>query len=174
MTFDAQSLYSFRLVGARYSKLMVDEQPELHNGTELEVEITQEKAKISDSKYGERPVIEIKVGMVSSLTDDPNSPARKVFHVEITAGFVGLSEEHDGDLALFSSCADYYFRGAYWMLRERMDSVFAVTSIRGMNLPWDIVPTQLKPEDKREVAKKTARKAPQKAKGRAEAKKGKS
>jgi len=171
MTFDAQSLYSFRLVGARYSKLMVDEQPELRNGTELDVEITRENAKVSDSKYGERPVIEIKVGMVSSLTDDSNSPTRKVFHVEITAGFVGRSEELDGDLAQFNNFADYYFRGAYWMLRERMDSVFAVTSIRGMNLPWDIVPTQPNPEGKGGVAKPTARKT-SKTKARAGTKKG--
>lgn len=134
-----QTFHRFELVGARFSKLIVDE-ASASPGQELNVEITRSEPEISKQQYGDRPVIEIKVGVVGKplLENDP-SLTERAFHVECVAGFVGHDPVDDGNLEGFAASMVFYQRSVYWLLRERLDSVFAVTSMRGIHLPWDVV-----------------------------------
>ena len=133
-----QAFHRFELVGARFSKLIVDETSAIP-GQELNVEITRSEPQISKQQYGDRPVIEIKVGVVGKpLLDNDPSLAERVFHVECVAGFVGQDPQDDANLDAFSASMVFYQRNVYWLLRERLDSVFAVTSMRGIYLPWDV------------------------------------
>lgn len=147
-------LHKFHLVGIRFNKLIVDEVSEsLAQKQDLHVQIERSKAVVSKHKYGERPVIELKVGLSSRMPDDAKDAAKEqVFHVECTAGFVGAKESLDGDLDAFAECEEMFARATYWVLRERLDSVFAVTILRSAGaMPWDMVPS-----GSAESAKKTA------------------
>lgn len=136
----------FQLVGARFSKILIDENSaEADPAQELTIQIGRSGPAISKHMYGERKVIEIRVhvsgvsGTKARLKKGAVPTATDVFTIELTAGFVGSTRDSDGDMEAFREVAEQYYRSAYWMLRERIDSVFAVTVLRGAHLPWDIL-----------------------------------
>lgn len=140
------SVRDYVMVGARFSKLIVDEGSSLLRGDQhLSVEFLRSKPSLSAQRFGDRPVVELKVSVVATTAANDDAVLDKIFHVECTAGFVGLNERLDGDLESFAFCVDEFSRYVYWMLRERLDSVFSVTSLKGTHLPWDMTPQETKP-----------------------------
>lgn len=140
-----QVFHRFELVGARFSKLIVDEASGISAGDHLKVEIARSEPELSRQQYGDRPVIEIKVGVVGKPNrDDDTSLTERVFHVECVAGFVGSDPKDDANMDAFAASMVFYQRAVYWLLRERLDSVFAVTAMRGVHLPWDVSPDEKK------------------------------
>lgn len=137
----------FVLVGARFSKLSVDERASLPApGQQYKVTVTRVEPAIAKETYVGRAVIEIRVGLTArhirdSNPDKPMFPgkAKNVLEVEITAGFVGRQEQLDGNLEEFGTSPEGFYRFTYWMLRERLTSVFALTILRGTQLPWDVL-----------------------------------
>lgn len=163
--FDPTPLLHFQLVGVRFSKLIVDEgATPLLGGQELTVQIMRSVPELSPHRYSDRPVIELKVGVVATAeSKGAEQTLDKVFHIECTAGFVGSAPDFDGDLDAFKECIEPYARAIYWMLRERLDSVFAVTSMRGTSLPWDINPREMSPADSKVTVSKKRASAKKKA-----------
>ena len=128
----------FILVGARFSKILIDEDCLLDGKSEYNVTIEGGAPTVSSHKYDERPVIELKVSMSAKSEDAVK--LNNVFRVECTAGFVSRDGAHDGDLEMFGASKDFFMRAVYWMLRERVDSIFAVTMLRtAQPIPWDLV-----------------------------------
>lgn len=133
----------FMLVGARFSRITVDE-TEFTKGkanVELVVSIEGPDAAISKHTYNKRPVIELVVrahALVKGSSETPDSD--DVFRIECTAGFVAVDPKDDGDLDLFKTAEPQFARAVYWLVRERIQSVFSVTMLRAQTkLPWDTI-----------------------------------
>jgi hypothetical protein len=141
----------FNLVGARFSKIVVDERAIYsEEGKDLSIEITRSKPEVSKHKYGERSVIELRVSAVATMSPAPGDIALDhVFNLECTGGFVSEDSSKDGDLAAFSPFVEQFSRSLYWVLRERLDSVFAITTLRGFGMPWDLTPQEA--QDRQQV-----------------------
>ncbi|OGT58902.1 MAG: hypothetical protein A3E01_05885 [Gammaproteobacteria bacterium RIFCSPHIGHO2_12_FULL_63_22] len=134
-------LLAFRLINARISKLVVDERAGgvLVVGKELDVVISRSLPEVSVHPWGTRPVIELRVSASATLSGTgERTMLDKVFHVECTGAFVSAGGKSDGKLDAFQPMVEAFSRSLYWILRERLDSVFAVTALRSANLPWDL------------------------------------
>lgn len=142
---------AFKLVGVRFSKIVVDERAiAFEGGKDLRVVIMRSKPKVSDHKLAEKSVIEMSVSVVAAMHEAPLEVALdQVFHLECTAGFIPDDMVHDGNLDAFSGSVDQFARSLYWVVRERLDSVFAITTLRGIQMPWDLVPEEA--QEKEEV-----------------------
>lgn len=171
-----QAFESFLMVGARFSRLTVDERK--ISGTEGEheiaVSIEGRDPTISSHRYADRPVIEQVVSASAVVKgDDDGADGAHLFFIECTAGFVGTEEKFDGDLKLFKAAEAQFARALYWLVRERIQSVFSVTMLRAhRQLPWDLLEKQVpapshdKPTVKKVAAKKAAaKKSPPKSVG---------
>ncbi|MCV0219786.1 hypothetical protein [Stenotrophomonas sp. Ps181] len=153
----------FSMVGARFSRIFIDEQAFVGaQGTSFNMEISVQAARVSEHKFDDRSVIEMGVQARAVGVDDDGNPAQldEVFIMECVAGFVGSSPDLDGDLDRFAQSSPFFGRAIYWMLRERMQSVVSVTLLRHANdLPWDLdesVAKKLRGDDSK--PKKVARK----------------
>lgn len=160
-----QAFESFLMVGARFSRITVDERKV--SGTagkyEIAVSIEGHEPTLSSHTYGDRPVIEQVVSASAVVKGDEQSPdAPHVFYVECTAGFVGVEKASDGNLALFKAAEAQFARALYWLVRERIQSVFSVTMLRAhRQLPWDLLENQIAPStpSKKSATKKAVKKA---------------
>lgn len=133
-------LLRFVLVGARFSKISIDESAMVDDAKQYAVTFTGTNPVVSKHDYAGRPVIELVVGLSATHVDKNDAEHDGVvFGVECTAGFVGAEEALDGNLEEFNKYKEHFGRSIYWMLRERMDSIFAVTMMRtAKTLPWDL------------------------------------
>lgn len=133
---------SFKMVGARFSRISVDErQVESGTGDEIgfDVNIECRHPALSTHTFRGRPVIELVVAAHASVTDEEPADPGELFYVECTAGFVGVEEKNDGNLELFADAQRAFSRAIFWLVRERIQSVFAVTMLRShKKLPWDL------------------------------------
>lgn len=127
------------LVGARFARMQFDETALLANEIDsLEVSVEVQPPRVSDHKYGDRRVLEIGVSFSARAADSKDVPVPLA--IECVAGFVGRNPEWDGDVARFEPAATLLSRAVYWMLRERLQSLGAVTVLRyAKDLPWDLV-----------------------------------
>lgn len=140
----ASSSAKFNLIGVRFNKIHVDEATARIDGkSELAVRIVRSAPFVSRHRFGERDVIELRVGIVATHSTKDDSPTPEVFRVECTGGFVGSAQEDDGKVKEFAGAADELTRALYWVLRGRLDSVFAVTALRSIALPWDLEVTDM-------------------------------
>jgi hypothetical protein len=140
---DYDRLWDFQLVGARFSKISVDESV-IGDAESYSIKVNSTPPVVSKHKYGERPVIELTIGIAATPSAAKQADALShVFIVECTAGFVGKDPAADGDLSRFKTCLELFSRSVYWMLRERLDSIFAITTLRSVNaIPWDMMREQ--------------------------------
>jgi len=137
----ARDVDDFVLVGARFGKVIFDEQN--LNTKRLEIMVRKGEPAISQHKYGDRSVIELSMTIIATqhlpATKQLAKVPKEILEVGITAGFVSKQGDLDGDIAAFSEVKEGYFRYIYWMLRERLTSIFSVTSLRVMNVPWELL-----------------------------------
>lgn len=132
----------FMMVGARFSRIQIDETAFFSTATEgYNMAIGVHAPKVSDHQFGDRSVIEITVA-ARVVPEDESAGAKlasEVLLLECVAGFVGDHAEYDGDLERFAPLSSFYSRAVYWMLRERLQSILSVTLFRhGEDLPWDL------------------------------------
>lgn len=163
---DVSAFDSFVLVGARFAKISVDESKVLV-GDDVKLSVTVEchAPEISPHKYKGRPVIEHVVSAYSVVDDELSEiETEHVFHVKCVAGFVGVDESHDGDLAFFKKAEATFARAIFWLVRERVQSVFSVTMLRSQDtLPWDLVGQDLPGQELQRSLGQSRRKAGKKA-----------
>jgi hypothetical protein len=169
----SERLDRFILVGARFSRFAVNESAAIADSKGLVVTFKRAEPELSDSLYDDRHVIEIKILVEAVSAHDETSEVvadstNTVIQAEIAAGFVGKDATSDGDLEAFGACQDDYYRFTYWMLRERLTSVLAVTMLRSTFLPWDLnelaarneaTPKSVRVRKKIRAEKNTARRA---------------
>jgi hypothetical protein len=173
-TSSLQAFESFLMVGARFSRITVDERKVSGDEGEYELKVSIEghEPEVSKHTYAGRSVIEQVVSASAIVKGEGEGPdAPYVFFVECTAGFVGIEEKFDGDLAVFKEAETHFARALYWLVRERIQSVFSVTMLRThRKLPWDLLAEQVGAQQKSKVAaKKVARKRPVAKKGASKA-----
>lgn len=132
----------FMMVGARFSRIQIDETAFFSAAAEgYNMAIGVHAPKVSDQKFGDRSVIEVTVAarVVPEAEDADAKLASEMLLLECVAGFVGDATEYDGDLERFAALSSFYSRAVYWMLRERLQSILSVTLFRhGDDLPWDL------------------------------------
>lgn len=173
-TNSIQPFESFLMVGARFSRIAVDERKVggAEGSYEIAVSIEGRDPTISAHTFGDRPVIEQVVSASAVVKGEEEVPdASHVFFIECTAGFVGTEETFDGDLSLFKAAEAQFARALYWLVRERIQSVFSVTMLRThRQLPWDLLEHQFaqasreKSLIRKKAVKKVAKKVVAKAK----------
>lgn len=149
----------FRLVGARFSRICVNEHALGGNGDKnFRVTIESRDAVISQHTYSDRKVIEKVVCASAFPKEVDEGPVDEIFTLECTAGFVGAEESLDGDLQAFKKSDEAYGRAIYWLVRERIESIFSVTMLRSSrNLPWDMA---FAADELKSTRVKTERKSP--------------
>jgi hypothetical protein len=153
-----QAFESFLMVGARFSRITVDERKVSGDESDYELAVTIEGRDpvVSKHTYAGRPVIEQVVSASAIVKGDAEGPdTPHVFFVECTAGFVGRNESFDGNLAVFKEAEAHFSRALYWLVRERIQSVFSVTMLRAhRKLPWDLLADPIRPSRKKKAVTK--------------------
>lgn len=148
------------MVGYRFANLRIDESPFLAHKTEkgvIEFSIASSDAKVSESLYKDRRVIELGV-QVKALNQGGSDESFLV--AECIAGFVGQDESLDGDVERFSHCEAFYVRSLYWLIRQRLASLLTMTRFRQVRLPSDFDGFETKSSARNTSAKSSKRRTP--------------
>lgn len=152
--------FQFLLIGTRFSKLIIDETQlgEVDDG-ELEASVKRRMIGRSEHMFGERPVIEIVVGVLIKDTSNDQT----IVDVECTGGFVGATPDLDGDIDKFKACREELSRGLYWIVRSRLQTLAATTLVHVAPLPWDFSSSEELDEASDEKSTDAAKKRPGKS-----------
>lgn len=150
-------LSKFVLVGARFNRIVINEEKIGPLATELKVSVERKGPFLSPHKSGDREVIEVAVRVLISASEGTEN----IVDIECTAGFLGVEPSNDGDIELFQLEIAEVGRGVYWVLRSRLQTLFATTRLHGAALPWDMDKLPFVGSD--EVSRKTPK--AKKAKG---------
>lgn len=129
----ADGLYRFQLVGARFTRIVVDESRIAPDNESFAVSIQRLGPELTEHRSNDRQVIEVGMRL---LIQAPENDA-PVVDAECRAGFIAATASLDSDLAAFNECIDFYSRATYWILRSRVQTLFATTRLQGAQLPWD-------------------------------------
>jgi hypothetical protein len=137
---------AFELVGYRFTKLIVDEEPlkDIKGEIDLTIEV---KAGYKDrditQKTNVSQIEELQIEMVITPINklSPSAGLLPVIHAIVIGGFKSqevLNAKDQQDK--FRSIADYYVRGLYWLARQRVTSLLTMTKLRALPIDWDINP----------------------------------
>lgn len=149
----ADGLSRFLLVGARFTRIIVDESRIAPDNESFAVNVQRIGPELTEHRSQDRKVIEVGMRL---LIQAPDSSA-PIVDAECRAGFVAASDDLDGDVDAFNECIDFYARATYWILRSRVQTLFATTRLQGAQLPWD---TEAFPAAVAPTRRKAARRAP--------------
>ena len=134
----------FRLVGYRFSRLVLDESPverAKQESVALQISTTADEPTISVLKFGARKVIELSVSVKVRIAEQSKAK-RELKSLDIVcaraiAGFVGRDKADDGNLEAFHADTKDYARSVYWLLRQRVQSLTSLTLLRELVFPLE-------------------------------------